>query len=138
MNYKTKGNIPSLELDEQRNFHFLINPIDRCSVKIDGNTFIAFYKANEENPKCKKSYLVDSSVRIKIPTINFLCDTSELKNLVKIAFEQNKAVEIEIEITCKNNNSVNNNDQRTAEEQKSFANNCCEMVLKKIKVLSGF
>jgi hypothetical protein len=131
VNYKTKGIISNLAFDEHNNFSFNLNPIKDYSAKIKNNICTVFYKDSGNIKKCLDSYLVDTSVKIKVPA-----KISGLKNLVKIAFEQNKVVEIEVEIINKNNTPKNCEDHCVDEEQKSHVNNCCTIELKTIKVLS--
>lgn len=132
VNYKTKGTISNLGFDNKGDLYFNLNPINDYSAKIKNNIYTVFYKDIGNDKKCLDSCLVDTSVKIKDPA-----KIPELKKLVKIAFEQNKVVEIEVEITCKNNTPKKCEDHGTDENQNSTINNCCTIVLKTIKVLSG-
>lgn len=132
VNYKTKGTISGLGFDNKGDFYFNLNPTNDYSAKIKNNIYTVFYKEIGNDKKCLDSCLVDTSVKIKDPA-----KLPELKKLVKIAFEQNKVVEIVVEITCENITPKNCEDHGVDEEQKSYINNCCTIVLKTTKVLSG-
>lgn len=132
VNYKTKGTISNLGFDNKGDLYFNLNPINDYSAKFKNNIYTVFYKEIGNDKKCLNSCLVDTAVKIKDPA-----KISELKNFVKIAFEQNKVVKIEVEITWKNITPKKCEDHGVDEEQKSYVNNCCTIALKTIKVLSG-
>ncbi len=131
VNYKTKGTISNLAFDKHKDFYFNLNPINDYSAKIKNNIYTVFYKDIGNDKKCLDSYLVDTSVKIKVPS-----KIQGLKNLIKIAFEQNKVVEIEVEITWKNNTPKDCEDHGVDKKQKFSVNNYCTIVLKTIMVLS--